>query len=82
MTLQEKLKAQKAKSMARIPADKLAVMGAATQALRDSGILDRVAKPGTKFSGFELPNVRNETVASGDLLSRGMLVATFYRGVW
>lgn len=82
MSLQEKLEAQKAKSADHIPAEQRAVMGAATAALRESGILDQVVKPGALLPEFGLPNVREETVASGDLVSRGPLVATFYRGVW
>ena len=46
MTLAEKLDALRESSAKRVPAEKRAVMHHATEALRASGALDRVAKAG------------------------------------
>jgi AhpC/TSA family len=37
---------------------------------------------GDHAPAFELPNARGRTVRLGDLLGRGPVVLTFYRGVW
>lgn len=82
MGLKEKLAEIRAGAMAKIPADKLSLMQKATVALRDSGILDRVIKTGQALPPFVLSGARGETVASADLLARGALVITVFRGHW
>ncbi|HTV59313.1 MAG TPA: hypothetical protein VMJ93_10610 [Verrucomicrobiae bacterium] len=82
MSLQEKLDAYKAEFVKKMPPEKIAIMHRATDDLRRSGILDRVLQPGASAPSFSLPNTRGEIVSSSDLLSRGPLVLTFYRGVW
>ncbi|KAI0114575.1 AhpC-TSA-domain-containing protein [Hypoxylon sp. NC0597] len=39
-------------------------------------------QPGQKLPEFELPDSLNRTVRSADLLARGPLLITFYRGQW
>jgi hypothetical protein len=82
MKLQEKLDAYKAEFESKTPPDKLAIMHRATEDLRKSGILDGVIKVGDRMPEFVLPNVRGGKVSSAELLRRGPLVVTFYRGVW
>jgi hypothetical protein len=82
MKLQEKLDAYKAEFESKTPPEKLAIMHRATEDLRKSGILDGVIKVGDRMPEFVLPNVRGEKVSSAELLRRGPLVVTFYRGVW
>ena len=82
MSLQAKLQAIKDGAVKRIPADKLKTMLAATDELRDSGIMDGVIKPGMSLPAFELQNQRGETVRSADLLARGAVVLTIFRGHW
>ena len=57
-------------------------MHQATQELRDSGILEQVLKDGSKASPFMLPNAYDHRVSSAELLAKGPLVVTFYRGHW
>jgi peroxiredoxin len=57
-------------------------MGKATNELRVSGIMDRALKDGDSLPSFELPNRKGEMFSSAELLQRGNLVLTFYRGVW
>ncbi len=82
MSLAEQLDGIRAGAVTRIPEEKRAIMSAATAALRTSGILDGVAKIGDQLPGFALQNADGETVQSSDLLARGPLVLTFFRGTW
>ncbi len=66
----------------RIPADSIAIMHRATDDLRASGIMDRVLKIGDSVPAFNLENTRGETVNSADLLAKGPLVLSFFRGKW
>ena len=47
-----------------------------------AGILDRSIKRGDLAPDFSLPNSLGETVQLYDLLSRGLVVLSFYRGNW
>jgi hypothetical protein len=82
MSLEDKLAATRAASAGRIPPDKAAIMHRATDDLRKSGILDRIVKPGARMPSFDLANHDGKRVASRDLLARGPLVLSFFRGSW
>lgn len=82
MNLEEKLAEIRAGAVDRIPAEHRAVMHRVTDELRASGIADRAARVGDSLPAFALPNVAGEEVRSQDLLARGPLVATVYRGLW
>ena len=82
MNLAEKLDAIREAGAKRIPAEKRVVMGAATQTLRDSGIADGFIKVGDPLPEFALGNARGRMVRSADLLNRGAVVLTVFRGHW
>ena len=82
MSLEQKLAALRAAAATRIPPDKATIMHRATDDLRKSGILDRIVKPGARTPSFELANHDGRRVSSGDLLARGPLVLSFFRGSW
>ena len=82
MSLEEKLADIRAAGAKRIPEDKRAIMGQATKELRDSGIMDRVIKVGDALPAFALANAAGETVRSADILAKGPLVVSIYRGHW
>ena len=82
MALAEQLAKLKEASKGRMPADKRAIMERATADLRQSGIVGRAIKVGDRLPPFALRNQRDETVQSADILSRGPLVLTVFRGVW
>ena len=82
MSLAEKLEKIRQGSVERIPAANREIMHRATAELRASGILDHVLKVGEPAPAFALANVAGDTVRSADLLAKGPLVVTFYRGVW
>ncbi|MEM7582296.1 MAG: hypothetical protein AAF560_02865 [Acidobacteriota bacterium] len=82
MGLKERLDALREGSKQRIPQETLAEMHRATEELRDSGILDGVAKVGDTLPEFSLANTHGEPVSSAALLAQGPLVVSFYRGHW
>ena len=82
MSLATKLDAIRESGAKRIPADKRAVMGAAQQALRDSGIDSGFIRVGDPLPEFTLGNARGQVVRSADLLNRGTVVLTVFRGHW
>ena len=82
MKLQEKLDSFRAQFESKTPPDKLEIMHRATEDLRKSGIPQRAIRSGDRMPDFVLPNLRGEKVSSEELLRRGPLVITFYRGVW
>ncbi|HSB71073.1 MAG TPA: hypothetical protein VLT62_17230 [Candidatus Methylomirabilis sp.] len=82
MGLQEQLEAHRARFEAKASPEIRATMHRATEDLRRSGILERVLKVGDRAPEFALPDGNGTLVRSGDLLARGPLVVSFYRGVW
>jgi hypothetical protein len=82
MSLAEKLEAIRAGGAKRIPEEMRAVMGRATQDLRESGIMDGVPKPGDALPEFSLANADGAPVTSAQLLSQGAVVLTVFRGSW
>ena len=83
MSLQDKLDAFKADFEGKkAPREVVAVMHKATADLIASGQAERTLKVGARAPTFALPNAQGELVRSTDLLARGPLVLTFYRGIW
>ena len=87
MNLQDRLDAFKAdfeagKPPYNAPAAAIAVMHRATAELIASGQAARARKAGDVASSFILSDQDGHPVSSADLLARGPLVVTFYRGVW
>ena len=82
MSLKEKLEAQKKKFLGMAPPEAVQVMGKATEELRASGIMDRALSKGGTMPVFTLENQTGESVSSADLLAKGPLVLSFYRGKW
>jgi hypothetical protein len=84
MRLQAKLNELKQNflSSGRVSPEMIAIMTRGTDQLRNSGILQRVLKPGDKTPSFELPNQDGKAVSSAALLAKGPLVLSFFRGVW
>ena len=82
MSLQEKLDAFKADFEGKkAPPHVVAIMHKATADLIASGQADRALKAG-RAPKFALPDAHGVVVRSTDLLAKGPLVLTFYRGIW
>jgi peroxiredoxin len=87
MTLQAKLDAFKAdfeagKPPYNVPPSVIETMHRATAELIASGAAARALKAGDQAPDFTLNDPESRPVASADLLARGPLVVSFYRGVW
>lgn len=82
MSLKEQLEAVTAGFMEQAPAEVLGAFGAAAEKLAATGLAAQALKPGAKIPTFELPDATGKTVRSSELLARGPLVITFYRGNW
>jgi hypothetical protein len=80
--LQDRLDRIKAVSSAKFAPEDLTIVSRATRELRDSGIMDRLPAVGDLAPPFELPDTEGRMVRSADLLERGPLIVSFYRGVW
>lgn len=64
------------------PPDVVAGIHKATEELIASGAGQRALKAGDQAPVFVLPDADGRPVSSHDLLLRGPLVVTFYRGIW
>lgn len=82
MSLKEELGKLKEQSSQDLPQETLSVMAADTERLKQSGIVDRSLKAGDKLPSFSLPNIKGNLISSAELLKKGPLVLSFYRGGW
>lgn len=82
MSLKAELDAFRADFMAQAPAEIREAMSRADMELAASGILDRGLKAGDKVPDFRLPEARGGFVRLKDLLAKGPVVLSFYRGGW
>jgi peroxiredoxin len=87
MSLQDRLDAFKAdfitgKLAFKPTPERLAAMGRATAELVDSGQAQKAKKAGDTAPEFKLNDPDGKPVSSRDLLAKGPLVLSFYRGVW
>ena len=82
MSLKDKLDETRAGAAKRIPPDKQAIMHRATDDLRASGMLAKVAAVGQKMPAFSGLSHDGRSIESAELLARGPLVLSFFRGHW
>lgn len=80
--LQDRLDRIKSGFLAKSAPEVQAIISRDTGDLRDSGIVDRLPAVGDFAPPFELPDTEGRMVRSADLLVRGPLIVSFYRGVW
>jgi hypothetical protein len=87
MTLRQRLDAFKATFESgappySAPREAIETMHRATEDLRRSRLAERALKVGDVAPAFELANQDGNLVRSAELLTRGPLVITFFRGHW
>ena len=82
MKLQEKLNAMKKESTAGRPPEVVSVLLGEVEKIVQSGIADNAIKVGETLPEFTLPDEKGNLVSSRDLLAKGPLAVSFYRGVW
>lgn len=66
----------------RAPDNARTIMQRVTQELIDAKRAEQALGAGDKAPAFRLPNATGELVSSDELLARGPLVVTFFRGHW
>jgi len=81
-TLQERLDRMKTAFLEQAPPEAVAIMSRSTEELVASDILDGIPQPGSELPPFALRDSEGNSVGSAELLGRGPLVLTFYRGEW
>jgi hypothetical protein len=82
MKLQEKLNAMKKESIATRPPEVVEVLLGEVEKLVQSGIADKAIKSGETLPEFTLPDEKGDLVSSKNLLAKGPLAISFYRGIW
>jgi thiol-disulfide isomerase/thioredoxin len=82
MSLTTELRALYETRFPQLPADAQAVMNRAASDLAESGLADRALAVGAQAPAFTLPTVTGDPVTLEDLVARGPVVLTFYRGAW
>ncbi|MEO9273454.1 peroxiredoxin-like family protein [Marinomonas sp. 5E14-1] len=82
MSLQDQIAEYKAAFVKKAPLEVQELMKQVTKDLAETGIVDKAPKVSEKLSAFSLPNQNGETVNLEDLLVKGPVVMTFYRGGW
>jgi hypothetical protein len=82
MSLEEKLAPLREATAKRVGPEMHAVMQNATRQLRESGILDRVIKPGIPAPDFTLNDQNNAALSLAGLLATGAVVVSVFRGFW
>ena len=82
MSLNQEIEALSVQYNKALPEEARSVIQADNERLARSGIADSAIKAGDKAPSLSLPNARGATVSSVDLLARGPLVLSFYRGGW
>ncbi len=82
MTLADDLASFRADFLDRVPPEIAAAMARADLNLAASGIVEAALGAGQTAPGFDLPDAKGGRVRLADLLSRGPVVISFYRGGW
>jgi hypothetical protein len=80
--LKDKLNQMKEGFKAKATKESLDILHRATEALKNSGIMERVVKVGDKAPDFTLKNTEEQDVNLHHLLEQAPVVLIFYRGKW
>lgn len=82
MTLKAKIDEYKQKSAGKASPEAVAIMHSSTAAVQDSIAARAIPVMGQKLAAFELSDSKGNLVRSADLLQKGPLVVSFFRGMW
>ncbi len=82
MGLKESLREFEKEVKASMPQEFLSILQEGADSLAAGGLEESAVKVGEKMPSFELKNAVGELVSSDELLKKGPLVISFYRGGW
>ena len=82
MTLKQKIEAYKEGFKKKAPQEAQEIMHRATNDLQNSPQMINTIKVGDMAPDFSLKNTANKDMVLSDLLDRGPVVLSFYRGRW
>lgn len=82
MSLRKRLEAIREASKEKMPAAARAVIGRATDDLRESGILATMLPAGSQVPRFTLPKSDGGQLSLEGELARGPVILSFFRGSW
>lgn len=82
MSLNERLQQLKTASRSKLPEEAAAIMASATERLEESGIRRMALGPGRPAPDFVLEDCQGQMYSSRELLTKGPIILTFYRGSW
>ncbi len=82
MTLKQKIDEYKQQSAGKAPPEAVAVMQRCTAELQASLTTRDIPAKGDALPAFSLPDSHGNVVSSTQLLEKGPLVVTFFRGMW
>jgi len=82
MSLKEQLENFKAEFIQKAPEEKKQTYEVSISQLNDSGILEQALQKGQPAIDFTLPNAVAESTSLNQLLEKGPVVLTWYRGSW
>jgi hypothetical protein len=81
MTLKQDIDAFAAETVGRIPAGLLADLRKSIEYVKHSKVTERALTIGDTAPEFTLPNAVGQPVVLADLVRRGPLIVSFYRGI-
>lgn len=82
MSLKDSIEEFRKQFLAQVPEEIQAIMQTATDELKQSGLEDQCCKTGDKAPDFSLPNIKGDKLTLTELLDKGPVVLSFYRGGW
>jgi peroxiredoxin len=82
MSLKEQLEEYRAGWYKRVPAERQAIMQRHVEQLRTGKISRTMLKVGDRAPAIALGNAKGETIDVGEMLKKGPVIVTFYRGGW
>ncbi|MEL0649120.1 peroxiredoxin-like family protein [Pseudoalteromonas agarivorans] len=82
MSLKAQIDAYNVQKEAKLPADVLALMDTTNEELIAQHIKDNALQIGAKVENFSLVNHKGENIELNDLLNKGPVIVSFYRGGW
>ena len=82
MSLKAQIDAYNVQKDAKLPADVLALMNTTNEELIAQHIKDNALQIGQKVQNFSLANHNGENIELADLLKKGPVIISFYRGGW